>query len=204
MAMADMTQFDPGMAPPPGGAPPPGPGMGGPPPGGPPQGGAGGPADIVEMVLQEEPELVEQMLDSILGAVESGELTPEEMAQLANLAQTALMDPRGYNALVKFSRENGLTDPLPPGGEEALITTAALVAALEDAQQVVQEAGMGGSPSPTGRGGEGGGNGEMAQIDGYQQDGRYLIPSDAVLRIGTDKLDKMIEPPDAKIKTGPA
>ena len=187
--MADMMQFDPGMA----GTPPAASMAGAPPPEQPAQGG-GSPAEVLMMLEREHPDVLDAMYESTVAALSSGELTPEELVQLGNMAKTAVSSPQAYGALVRFARENGMTDPLPePDDPAALLTVVALVATTERVQDEMEQGGQGAQP-----GGKGGSKPGDGPIDGYQQDGRYMMPKDAVRRMGTDKLDSLSESPEAK------
>ena len=172
------------------------------------QGGGQNPGLIMRHVAETYPNELEQILDSIARSLDAGEITPEQLSTLANLANTTLANPSTYSALAKFATQNGFVDSMAePGTEAAANMTAALALAAFQMQQLMQEGGLGAAPggaagpaSPE-QGGNGGGmfsppGGGPGGTDGFQQDGRYMMPADAVRRLGTDFLDKKSAPPE--------
>ena len=214
--MADMFSFNP-------------PGQGAPEasrpaPGAPEQGAPadGGGGAILRDVAEKHPDLLEEMLGTAAEAIDSGELTPQEVVTLGNLAATALRNPQAYRALAKFALQNGAVDMMPePGTADAARVTAALTLVTFQLTQMLQQGGEGAAPggmagpvqgneqpAPGGQPPQGGDmfappGGGPGGADGYQQDGRYVLPTDAVRRLGTDKLDKMSLPPEPPAEKQP-
>lgn len=180
----------------PGGAPMP---PGGAPAGLAPQGQQGAAMDpkMLEMQLQkfmrENPQQVEQIKQAVMEAMQTGELTQEDLNMAVQLATVALQNPDAYPQVRQFAIQQGLADE----SELSMEYDQGLIFVLLLAAKAVQSETAGAVP-----GGNFSQGGEINRGTGPTSDdvsirvskGEFVIPADVVKAKGTDFFDKLINP----------
>lgn len=154
--------------------------------------------------VQEHPEEAQKIQAVIALAIQTGELTSQELNMAVQLAKTALANPAAYPQIRQFAIKNGLgtEQDVPQEMDQGMLYV--LIVAGKAAQAI----GPTGSPKgnvPSGQGPapamennmlpaykDGGPTGDTAHLAKLHAR-EYVIPEDAVLFYGTDKFAKMIE-----------
>lgn len=180
-----------------------------------PQLGAAGPPKMSSQQIEQEvqnfmkaqPQEVQKIQQVITLAMQTGELTIDELNQAVQLAKVALANPASYPQIRQFAIQNGLgtEQDLPEEMDQGLLY--ALILAGKAMQQAGSRADVptsgnamaGQGPAPTGpkggilpeysKGGKTGSKAHIAKLHPRE----YVIPEEAVLFYGTDKFAKMIE-----------
>jgi len=152
--------------------------------------------------VQQHTEEVQKIQEVIALAMQTGELTSDELNMAVQLAKTALARPESYPQVRQFAIQNGLgtEQDLPQELDQGLLYV--LIVAGKSMQNGAPTGGKGNvmqgqGPSPTKNsivpeysdGGETGDKAHIAKLHPRE----YVIPEDAVLFYGTDKFAKMIE-----------
>jgi len=164
-----------------------------------PQGQQGSPMDpkMLEMQLQkftrENPQQVEQIKQAVLEAMQTGELTQEDLNMAVQLATVALQNPDAYPQVRQFAIQQGLADE----SELSMEYDQGLIFVLLLAAKAVQSETAGAAP-----GGNFSQGGEINKGTGPTSDdvsirvskGEFVIPADVVKAKGTDFFEKMINP----------
>lgn len=156
--------------------------------------------------MQSQPQQVQQIQAAITAAMQTGELTPDELNQAVQLAKVALANPNSYPQVRSFAIQNGL-------GTEADIPEQmdqGLLYALLVAGKAMQSAGnngmpaqgnavMGQPPAPTEQKAgllpsyaEGGMTGDRPHIAQVHAD-EYVVPREALMYHGKKHFDKLVE-----------
>jgi hypothetical protein len=157
----------------------------------------------VARIAQENPEVIQQIQQEMAMAMNSGELTPEELNMVSQLARAALQNPEVYPQLRSFAIQQGIgtEEDIPVEFDQGLLAAVVMVA-----QVMQQSAPAGGQAQAPAQGAapaagiptfkEGGpvqakqpGGAVMAQV----HDGEFVIPADVVRRIGEEKLEKLVD-----------
>lgn len=177
--------------------------------------GADQPAALTEAQIAQEtdryvrtsPEAVERVQSVVAYAMQSGQLTPDELNMAVQLAKAALANPASYPQIRKFAIENGLgtEQDLPPQMDKGLLLTLIFIgkAMQPSGQQPAgqsQGAPQGGNVmqgNPPGNGllpeyKKGGTTGAKKHI-AVMHENEYVIPADALLYHGKKTFDKLIE-----------
>ncbi len=203
---------------------------GGTPPGLAPQGAQSGPIPMaamqqeVQRMTQQHPEQVLQIKQAVMQALQTGELTPQELNMAAQLATAAAQNPQLWPQLKRFAEEQGLAAPgeLPEEYDSGLVF--AMLLAAQAAQS--ESGGQPGLPQAAGQppvapGAPAGAPQANAQpprvglrtggevpnsrnTDGSVaatiHEGEFVIPKHVVLAKGTDFFNKMIDPDNGGTK----
>lgn len=179
-----------------------------------PQLGATSPAPVggqqveqeAQRFVQQHPEQVQQIQSLMQMAMQSGELTPEELNMMVQLAKTAIANPASYAQVRQYAIQNGVGTEaeIPQQMDEGLLYVV-IVAGM--ALQGGPNEGAEGE-SPTQQSSEGP---LMEKYEGMTGDKphiakvhprEYIVPEDALIYHGKKHFDKLVEqartPPDAK------
>lgn len=180
-----------------------------------PQLGAAGPVKMSSQQIEQEvnnfmkaqPQEVQKIQQVIVLAMQTGQLTPDELNQAVQLAKVALANPASYPQIRQFAIQNGLgtEQELPEEMDQGLLY--ALILAGKAMSQAGARADVptsgnamaGQGPAPTGpkggilpeysQGGETGSKAHVAKLHPRE----YVIPEKAVLYYGTKKFGDMIK-----------
>lgn len=178
-------------------------------------GGAPMDPQMLEMQLNQfagqRPEQMQQLQQAILQGLQSGELTPQELNMMVQLATVAAQNPQMYPNVRRFAIQQGLAteQDLPPQYDQGLVFMLLLIGRAM--QQVV--GGAGGAPMPGGQQmpevgapqvasgampsmAKGGTVPDSKKSDGSilinAHEGEYVIPAHIVKAKGTEFFDKLI------------
>lgn len=161
-----------------------------------------------EEFVKQHPEEVQKIQEVIALAMQTGELTPEELNTAVQLAKTALASPQSYPQIRQFAIKNGLgtEQDIPQQMDQGLLYVL-IVAGKSMAPEGNAMQGQG--PSPTQQpkpssvvpeysdGGMTGNKTHIAKLHPRE----YVIPEDALIYHGKKHFDKLVEqartPPDA-------
>jgi len=164
---------------------------------------------MAQQVSQANPQVVQQLQQAVMQALQSGSITPEQLNMAIQLARAAAQNPELYPRLRQMAIENGLAqeDELPPQYDQGIVF--AMLLAGEAAQQAMQ----GGDPAPAqvgqrsfAEGGQvpqsksptGDKSGKADDISINVSAGEFVIPKHIVAAKGTEFFEKMIEQYDPK------
>ena len=159
----------------------------------------------IQRMMAQNPQAVQQIQQEIMSAMQTGELTPQELNMMVQLATLAAQNPQMYPQIRQFAIQQGIAteEDLGPTYDQGLVFVILLAskAAQQQAQggasisagQVPQAAMqppvasmMGGGPLPQ----------KSMNADGsvpiIAHEGEYVIPKEIVMRKGTDFFDKLI------------
>lgn len=151
--------------------------------------------------VAQNPQAVQQIQTTITYAMQSGELTQQELNMAVQLAKVALANPAAYPQVRKFAIENGLgTDAdLPQEIDKGLLFTLLVVGKTMKASGPVNAETPQGTPAPdqgtTGNLPEyknGGTTGDKAHVAKLHKN-EYVIPEKALLYHGKKHFDKLVE-----------
>lgn len=149
--------------------------------------------------VQSNPQVVQQLQAVIAHAIQTGELTPQELNTAVQLAKTAIANPASYPQIRQFAIQNGLgtEQDIPQQMDTGLLYTLVVVG------KTMQTGGGSATTAPSGalpkyeKGGMTGEKAHVAQLDPHE----YVIPKDALIYHGKKTFDRMVEqartPPDA-------
>ena len=142
----------------------------------------------MQKFMQEHPEQVEQIKQTIMEVMQSGEMTQEELNMMVQLATVALQNPDMYPQVRQFAIQQGLATEadLSPEYDQGLIFVV-LLAAKAAKQQ------MGGNFM---EGGEimAGTHPTADDVNINVSKGEFVIPADVVKAKGSDFFEKLINP----------
>jgi hypothetical protein len=181
---------------------------------------AGQPMDpqMLQMQLNQfasqNPQQMAEIRQAIVSEMQSGELTPQELNMMVQLATVASQNPEMYPNVRRFAIQQGIAteQDLPAQYDQGLVFVLLLAA------RAVQQD-LGGAPAQEGpaeagpvipsmaRGGSIPGRGESKPVLIEAHTGEYVIPKYAVEWYGKQKLDQMVEKakgagqPKAGVKT---
>lgn len=175
-------------------------------------GGQPGAQDPMQMANQmARNPAIQQKVQQIVGpAMQSGELTPEELVTLGRIAEAAVHNPQLYPQLRQFAAQNGMT-PLPPSYDPRAVTMLIVAAKVLGGGQQATPAGQVPptdqaqmqNPNGMANGGmlRGPGTGRSDSIGTVNEttgapvrvaNGEYVIPAHVVKAKGQDFFDKML------------
>lgn len=143
-------------------------------------------------IAQENPQAVQQIQQQIMAAMNSGELTAQELNQAVQLARAAMQNPEIYPQLRAFAIQQGMGEEadIPPQFDQGFLTLIILAGqaiqggAPAGNQQTVPSFEFGGAVV-----GKQPGGAVVAEV----HDGEFVVPAEVVRRIGLNKLEKMVE-----------
>ena len=151
----------------------------------------------VQRMIRDHPQQVMQIKQAVLQAVQTGELTPQELNMAVQLATAAAQDPQLYPQIRRFAIEQGLAteQEIPMEYDQGLVFTILLAA------QAAQDA-FGGQGMPQSQGqppqatmAMGGKVPQSRNADGSvainAHDGEMVVHKGAVMAKGTDFFDKL-------------
>ncbi len=159
--------------------------------------------------LSQDPQAKEEIKRMVMEAVQSGELTPQELQQVIQMAKAAQHNPQIWPQLRAFIIQQGIADPgdIPEQYDQGLLSIILIIAKsvegdLQNATGVLPPQGMGQGPQTTGPGvlqGPGTGTSDSIRAtnmaNGGQvnvSNGEYIIPADVVKAKGVDFFDGMV------------
>lgn len=178
-----------------------------------PQMQSGGPMDgqMLEMQINQfasqHPEQVQMMQQAIAEVMQTGQLTPQELNTVVQLATVAAQNPEMYPYVRKFAIQQGIAteQDLPPQYDEGLVFILLLVGRAIQRQM---GGGMGGmeqedsgedgskyqleAPIPTMKEGGAMKNTDSKPVLAVLHTGEYVIPEHIVREKGTAFFDRMI------------
>lgn len=181
-----------------------------------PQLGAAGPPPMDNVQIEQEaqrfisahPEEVSKIQQVIAYAMQTGELTLDELNMAVQLAKTALGNPASYPQIRQFAIKNGLgtEQDIPPQMDQGVLY-ALIVAgkAMQSGSPTQGNTPPTSGPAPQQSGmlpeyRDGGMTGDKAHIAKVHPR-EYIIPEDALIYHGKRHFDKLVEqartPPDA-------
>jgi hypothetical protein len=171
------------------------------------------PADKIEAEIQrfasQNPQAVQQIQSEIMQAMQSGELTPQELNMVVQLATTALQNPQMYPKVRQFAIQQGIAteQDIPAEYDQGLLIALVIAGKVMQGagnqsvvqggpqqsgpQQVPAQAGM----QPFKQGGAL--PDKSANPDGSipikAHEGEFVIPAHVVKAKGTDFFDALVE-----------
>lgn len=155
-----------------------------------------GPIDpqMLEMQINrfatQNPQQMQQIQQEIMAAFQTGELTPDELNMMVQLATVAAQNPQMYPNVRRFAIQQGIAteEDLPMEYDQGLVFVLLLAARAvqqmtggQNMQQPIQSMKTGGKVS--------GADGAVL-INAHA--GEYVIPKEVVEKKGTEFFDKMI------------
>lgn len=151
----------------------------------------------VQRMIREHPQQVMQIKQAVMQAVQSGELTSQELNMAVQLAMAAAQDPQLYPQIRRFAIEQGLAaeQELPMEYDQGLVFV--LLLAAQAAQEAFGNQGMPQSQGqpPQATMAMGGKVPQSRNADGSvainAHDGEMVIHKGAVMAKGTDFFDKL-------------
>lgn len=144
--------------------------------------------------VKTNPQVAQQVQAIITKAMQSGELTPDELNMAVQLAKTALANPATYPQVRQFAIQNGLGTEadLPKELDQGLLFTLILVGKTMQAAGPVNADISQSKPGVVPEYSEGGMTGDkphLAKLHARE----YVIPEKALLYHGKKTFDRMIE-----------
>lgn len=149
----------------------------------------------VNRIATQNPQLMQQLRQAIDEAIQSGELTPEELSTAIQMAQLALKNPQSWPQIRAFIIQQGIAgdQDLPQQFDSGLVSMILLIAKAAQQQ-------MGGAGASTGQNPSMMNGGPLPQQSARQDgkvtidahEGEYVIPSHVVRRKGTEFFDKLL------------
>lgn len=162
----------------------------------------------IQRMMQQNPQAVQQIQQEIMSAMQTGELTPQELNMMVQLATLAAQNPQMYPQIRQFAIQQGIASEEDLGQEydQGLVFTILLAARASQQQaQGGASPAMGQAPQvpqaamqpPVASMMSGGALPQKSQnADGsvpiIAHEGEYVIPKEIVLQKGTDFFDKLI------------
>jgi hypothetical protein len=157
---------------------------------------------LIMQGLQQNPQQAQEIQAAIMQALQSGELTPQELNMIVQLTQVAASNPEMYPYVRNFAVQNGIAEPddLPEEYNEGLMIVMLTVA--KAAQQMIQggaqlpempQAGLaGGQMQSMAKGGTVKGKTD-APVPIMAHEGEYVIPKHIVQMKGREFFDSLVE-----------
>lgn len=172
----------------------------------------------VQRILQQHPQRVAEVKQAVLQALQTGELTPQELNMVQQLAMAAAQNPQVYPQIRQFAIQQGLAteQDLPPEYDPGLVFVLLLATRSVQADVGGQNMMQGGMPAQAGlsvpqaagqppQGAyEGGGPlpADSRNADGSisitAHEGEYVVPAHVVRAKGTDFFNNMIKQYDER------
>ncbi len=139
--------------------------------------------------MREHPEQVNQIKQTIMEALQTGELTQEELNMVVQLATVALQNPDMYPQVRQFAIQQGLATEadISPEYDQGLIFVLLLAAKAVQQQQPGGNFMAGGEVSA-------GTTPTADDVNINVSKGEFVIPAHVVKAKGTDFFEKMINP----------
>ena len=149
----------------------------------------------VNRIAQQNPEVISPIRQEIAAAMNTGELTPQELNQAVQLARAAMQNPEIYPQLRSFALQQGVgsEEDIPPQYDQGFLSVIVMLgqAMQQGGQAQGDQSGM---PVPSfEEGGAVTGSAPGASIIAEVHDGEFVIPADVVRKIGELKLEKLVE-----------
>lgn len=151
--------------------------------------------------VRSNPQVAQQIQQVMVQAMQSGQLTPDELNMAVQLAKAALANPASYPQVRQFAIQNGLGTEadIPPEMDRGVLFTLIVIGkTLQGGTGVQGNAVEGQAPAATENAGllpeykEGGMTGDKPHIAKLHARG-YVIPEDALVFWGKNHFDKLIE-----------
>ncbi len=166
----------------------------------------------MQRMAREHPEQVNKAKKMVMDALQSGELTQQELNMGVQLATAASQNPQIWPQLRKFAIENGMVDEgdISPEYDEGIVISILMAArSIQNEGGGVAPGGPApGAPRPAGqvpvrqflKGGPLPQNSKNpdGSIPISAHEGEFVIPRRVVLAKGTEFFEKLIEAPGAK------
>ncbi len=157
---------------------------------------------LIMQGLQQNPQQAQEIQAAIMEALQSGELTPQELNMIVQLTQVAASNPDMYPYVRNFAIQNGVAEEgdLPEEYDEGLMVVMLTVA--KTAQQLIQggaqmpeapavpQAGM--QMQSMAKGGTVKGN-PNAPVPIMAHEGEFVVPKHIVQMKGREFFDRMVE-----------
>ena len=157
---------------------------------------------LITQGLQQNPQQAEEIKAAIMQALQSGELTPQELNMIVQLTQVAASNPEMYPYVRNFAIQNGIAEEgdLPEEYNEGVMVVMLTVA--KAAQQIIQggsqmpempQAGLaGGQMQSMAKGGTVNGK-TNAPVPIMAHEGEYVIPKHVVAMKGREFFDSLVD-----------
>ena len=154
----------------------------------------------VNQIATQNPQQVEQIRMAIMEAMQSGELTEQELNMVIQLATVASQNPEMYPQVRTFAIQQGIAteQDLPPQFDEGLIMVLLLAAKSMQSDVGGQSMMQGGTPATAVPSMATGGTvPDSKKADGAvlinAHEGEYVIPSNVVKMKGKEFFDNLVE-----------
>jgi hypothetical protein len=154
----------------------------------------------VNQIATQNPQQVEQIRMAIMEAMQSGELTEQELNMVIQLATVASQNPEMYPQVRTFAIQQGIAteQDLPPQFDEGLIMVLLLAAKSMQSDVGGQNMMQGGTPATAVPSMATGGTvPDSKKADGAvlinAHEGEYVIPSNVVKMKGKEFFDNLVE-----------
>ena len=160
----------------------------------------------VNQIATQNPQQVEQIRMAIMEAIQSGELTQQELNMVIQLATVAAQNPEMYPQVRNFAIQQGIAteQDLPPQFDQGLVMVLLLAAKSIQGGAGGQDMMQGGTPAMAGAGpqgipsmADGGTVPQSKKADGAvlinAHEGEYVIPSNVVKMKGKEFFDNLVE-----------
>jgi hypothetical protein len=154
----------------------------------------------VNQIATQNPQQVEQIRMAITEAIQSGELTEQELNMVIQLATVASQNPEMYPQVRTFAIQQGIAteQDLPPQFDEGLIMVLLLAAKSIQSDVGGQSMMQGGTPATAVPSMATGGTvPQSKKADGAvlinAHEGEYVIPSNVVKMKGKEFFDNLVE-----------
>jgi len=181
------------------------------------QGGAMSPQMLemqVNQFISQNPQQVEQIRAAMMQAMQTGEITQQELNMIVQLATVAAQNPEMYPYIRKFAIQNGISteQDLSPQYDQGLIFTILVAARALQADLGGQNMMQGGSPAMAGGPeisaaqvssgaipsmAKGGMTPDSKKPDGSvlinAHEGEYVVPANVVKMKGKEFFDSLVE-----------
>lgn len=161
-----------------------------------PQGGEEDFELMARQSMQQNPQAVAQIRELVMQAMQSGELTAEELQTVTQLAQTALRDPSLYPQLRAFAIQNGIgtEEDIPEEFDPGLLSVV-IIAAESVNSQGGQQRGLKPMQSTDDVGGvlPQKSNSEDGVVPIKAHEGEFVLHAGAVRAVGLDRLRALNE-----------
>jgi len=153
----------------------------------------------IQKIMNEQPQAVAQIRNVIVEELQAGNLSPQELTMIVQLATVAAQNPQMYPQLRQYAIQQGLAteQDLPPQYDEGLVFV--LLLAGRAAQQVIGAgANMAQGEMPVQSMAEGGpvmgpGTDTSDNIPIRVSPGEYVIPANVVRMKGKEFFDSLLE-----------
>ena len=156
----------------------------------------------VQRLMTEQPQVMAQIQQAIQAAMDSGELTPEELNQVVQMATVAIQDPSMYPQMRAYAIQQGIgtEQDIPQEFDQGLLFALLVAArAMQGGAPAAPAAGLKQPPIPGAPTMKDGGKlpekspHKSGVIPINAHEGEYVIPKHVVMAKGTDFFDKLLE-----------